>query len=154
MPTWGFIAFGIAMLAGAAFAGVRAIKSFRMALASRHWPIASGTIIDAHIDVSKSSEHGEHYSPSVTYSYKVRGYEYKGRRFSFDDTESMFRSAAEDAIDGFAPGVAVAVYYDPRAPKNCVLQPGPTKGTIGQLLIAIAIALGGATFTLGPLLLD
>ncbi len=113
--------------------------------ASRSWPSVEGRVVDLEI---KSIQRGRQgvgsYRPTVRYAYTVGDREYRGRRIRFTprlmlDTQSFTQAAAAAELDGYFPGAAVRVYFDPRQPTRSVLRPGASRA---QYFVGVACGLG------------
>ena len=113
--------------------------------ASLSWPSAEGRVVDLEI---KSIQRGRQgvgsYRPTICYAYSVGDREYRGRRIRFTThlmlgTQSFTQAAAAAELDGYFPGAAVRVYFDPRRPARSVLRPGASRA---QIFAGVASGLG------------
>ena len=75
------------------------------------------------------TEGGPGYSPEVSYTFTVDGYQYIGDLLGVIGHSIYTRKReAMEKIDGLAPGAAVDVFYDPDDPNFCALDIEVTKG--------------------------
>lgn len=106
-----------------------------MMQASETWPSVQGRIVE-HVVVDKVSGRASHspvthYFAEPHYSYVVSGVAYQGWRVCFDFSNCDTGSEREDAqalLAQFPVGAEVPVYYNPEAPEQSALRPGPRRG--------------------------
>jgi hypothetical protein len=117
-----------------------------LALASREWPQAEGTVIVS--DLQRSSDDGGFmYRSEVSYVYSVAGQEYVSSRARFGDSLSLSWSApAVRVVRQYKVGSRVIVRYDPRDPDESVLETGINGfvfawAATGALLLALGVFL-------------
>jgi hypothetical protein len=129
---------------GLGFGGLRAR---RKAKAASSWPTVSGTILSTEVVTHRSSGGAKHgtrvsYEPVVKYSYSVDGKEFKDGRIGFVDV-SGGKGAAEKRIAAFASRTDLVVHYNPKDPKEAVLDP-KASGSLGLFAIGIFLIVVGA----------
>lgn len=115
---------------------------------SRRWPMVKGLINDVLIvEIQRSSS--TTFRPTIRYAYRVDGQDYVSRRIDVGihimgakAHDSFTQSGAARVLEGYARGLPVDVYYNPRRPGYSVLKPGASSG-----LYLIAITLGLAVIT-------
>ena len=98
------------------------------------WPTVEGALTSVGLEkIRKAASnigHGNNpkvtfYKPRISYSYEVQGARFIGNRvqFGMPKRESV-KLRGEQAIRGFSVGQTVRVHYDPRTPKESVLETG------------------------------
>jgi hypothetical protein len=58
------------------------------------------------------------------YDFTVNAAAFNGNRVAFGDYGSSISSHAQDIVNRYPKGKAVTVYYDPKNPHVCLLEPG------------------------------
>ena len=143
---WYVYAMLLAPLALILFAAV--YKSLQVRAASE-WPSAPGKVVTSDSQVrqirviDRSREDGYRLEPrnfaNIVYEYTVSGEPLSNNRVSIDDDRGDFGIA--EIIARYPVGTAVTVYYNPRHPRDAVLERDTPKGWWGCLGIAMAAAL-------------
>jgi uncharacterized protein DUF3592 len=122
------------------------LVSRRRVAASQAWPAAQGQIAAASLhSYTRSDSDGNdttYYEPKIEYAYTVGGQPLTGKRVAFGAAASTSRARAEQIVSRYAPGAAVAIYYNPERPQEAVLERSVSNMT-GALLAGIML-LGGA----------
>jgi hypothetical protein len=79
----------------------------------------------------------------VAYVFSVGGKEYHGNRIAFGETGG---SEIDAMLSKYPAGKEVTVFYDPRNPKECVLERGIPSFVFSGCLLLTAMAAGGVVF--------
>ena len=116
------------ILAGSAILllGIRSIWNGK---ASQGWPTTQGVILSSRVDYRESPKTGKTYEAEVIYKFTVEGQLYKASRVAYESNLSDPK-VAEGIVNKYPPGAVVAVYYSPKNPHNCVLEPGVGGGAM------------------------
>jgi len=92
-----------------------------------HWPQAAGLIMKSDVAASHEQRIGKETEvinlPTVEYEFSANGQKYTGRRIAIG--EDSGGANTEATLARYPVGAAVAVYYDPADPENCVLERNP-----------------------------
>jgi hypothetical protein len=114
---WCFVGLFVAIALGLAYL---AYRSSVLARRSQSWPTVEGRLMTSHV-----TTHGlAFYKLTVTYHYTVDGSSYCSSRIAFGSDLLFGLSAAQHAVESCPVGGAVTVYYNPRNPRQAVLEPG------------------------------
>jgi hypothetical protein len=99
---------------------------FQRAKDSVTWPTARGEIQVSCVLPRMPLGRGDHesYYAKVTYNFTVNETRYIGTVVGFDYYGSRSLSTARDIVNRYPKDAAVTVYYNPRNPQVCVLEPG------------------------------
>jgi len=131
------IFFAVIFIAAAAGILIWSGRNAILALASRRWPQAEGTIVVSDLQRSKDDEGGYTYRPEVSYRYNVAGQELVGNRVRFGDQMALSWSApAVRVVRQYKVDTHVRVRYDPNDPQESVLETGIN----GMVFAGIAIS--------------
>ncbi|MGA2677811.1 MAG: DUF3592 domain-containing protein [Sedimentisphaerales bacterium] len=87
---------------------------------SRTWPTAQGVIQNSSIYRGSKGA----YWAKVMYDFTVNATAFNGNRVAFGDYGSSILSHAQGVVNRYPKGKAVIVYYDPKNPQACLLEPG------------------------------
>jgi hypothetical protein len=111
------------------------------------WPQAGGRILRSGIETRHhDTDEGTSVSqvPAIEYEFSVGGVRYVGIRVGIGEREDGTELAA--MLQRYPVGATVMVHYDPKDPKNCVLEPklpeGLGKGCFALLAIAAVFVAG------------
>ncbi len=134
------VRFGFALAAtfcvfGSPVMGFFLTRIFLEAKASARWPTAAGML--QKVEVRETAVN--RYYADVEYTFSVAGCEYTGRRISASDGEYNIRDGAVQAIQGLRVGEAVAIYYNPSDPHQCVINAGA--GFVEYFLLCLPVAI-------------
>ena len=83
------------------------------------WPSVNGTVLSARL-VSHGSIRYRADFPEISYSYEVGGKVYKSKHIAAGG--EMGGVGAQSVLDRYPVSSQVTVYYDPKNPKNAVLE--------------------------------
>jgi hypothetical protein len=129
---------------------------------SLSWPATIGTVSESTVKqgssvLMSSDENGESspvYTAEVSYSYQVGGVEYTSKRVTFGGSKSYSkRESAEKEAALYPVGTQLTVYYNPKNPKEAVLD-RTAKGSNMVLGMGIMfIIIGLITMSVGVLVL-
>jgi hypothetical protein len=144
------LVFLFGMLLFLALGGVLILQAFRSQ--RRVWESASWSVTPGVITVSRVTSHtqydtqdrvGYRYVPDVQYTYTIKGQTYTGDRVSFAILGTS-QAHANAIVDRFMPGAEVSVHYNPRNPREAVLEVTQSGARFGFLLTSgILLALVG-----------
>jgi hypothetical protein len=101
-----------------------------------------GLVLDKRLAESQN-EDGTTYRPEIQVRYVVNGREYQVWTYDAIGGYSSFRSAHEQALQGFTVGRECPVWYDPAAPKKAVVVRGYTWWLYLVLLLPVGVIVGG-----------
>lgn len=128
------------------------IVSHQQASESKRWPKVSATLLSARV-YSKVSGSSQTYAPSVEYSFKFNGREYKGCTIDYSDT-SASESWAEKAVKEIEKkSTMLMVHVNPENPEKNVLNPGVQFVHAARYVIGLAMVAIGLLYALEILIL-
>lgn len=125
------------------------ISQLHWAMASVHWPTASGVILDSHVQAvsgpaaSVYPTDAPSYAATVTYRYNVAGRLYVGHRRQFGEPSFGSRRSAQQIANRYPPGSRVVVHYDPAHVERCVLETGVSWSQLSTLAISLLLTTTG-----------
>ena len=137
-------------------------RSKRKAEESMSWLETIGTVIESKVEqgsnvLMSNDEDGESapvFLPEISYSYKVDGLENTSKRLSFAGIKSYSkRENAEKAASLYPVGAQLPVFYDPKNPKEAVLDRTAKRSNMLITFGILFIILGIATVLIGALLI-
>ncbi len=102
-------------------------------MAAMRYPTTEGTVLAAEV-TQHDGEDGYTYGVAMTYSYRVNGREYEGRRYRYQSGSSSDCGWAHAAVARHPAGSKTAVYYNPLHPEDAVLSPGVNGGDLFLVL--------------------
>lgn len=114
--------------------------------ASVEWPTAEGEIIESY--VNEEYDEGRVYRPKVRYRFEVNDQEYTSDLITFK-AYWLVRKTAEKMVDRYPVGSRVQVHYNPRRPKQAVLEAGASLPPAVALIVVIAMLAFGICLLLG-----
>jgi hypothetical protein len=114
--------------------------------ASLQWPTVEGEIVESF--VSEEYDEGRCYRPKIRYRYQVNDQEYTSELTTFK-AYWLVRKTAEKMVDRYPVGSRVQVHYNPRRPKQAVLEPGASLPPAVALIVVIAMLAFGICLLLG-----
>ncbi len=106
---------------------------FRESIASKTWPVVSGTVIESRVRDHHNSDDSTVYRAVVRYEYMIEGTRYTGNQVSLSDINHMNSKKAEAVVSRYPVGQTVAVHYDPVSPGRAVLETG-VKGSVWAVI--------------------
>jgi len=110
--------------AGVAFFGIRGLIR---ANASTDWPTAKGQVKTSSVERQRNSHKGKSsttYHAKILYKFSVAGTAFNGNRIAYGDYGSSSSSHAKQLVNHYPQGKSVTVYYMPKNPEECLLEPG------------------------------
>ena len=117
--------------------------------ASTTWPSTSGEIIGSAVQTRSNGEDTFHRTV-ITYRYHVAGTAYMAKRVFFGGELALqFSGPGKRCLTRYPIGRQVAVAYNPAAPEEAVLEPGPNEAAYLSLIVPVALVLFGAIKLLG-----
>jgi uncharacterized protein DUF3592 len=135
--------FGLAIL-------VLIVLSLREAAAMKRWPVAKGRVLSSKVEEFRADAGAGNfggprgrltlYRPVVVYEYEVDGQRFRGDRIA--QSPGMHKGVAdfaEKVAQRYASGSPVDVRFNPKRPKECVLEPRVPKAWLYALVIAVAL---------------
>jgi hypothetical protein len=136
--------------AGLGLGGFSAVRKARKRAA---WPTVAGSILSTDVVEHRRSVSGKHgsrksvsYEPIIKYSYSVDGKNYSGKRIAAASENMISKRAAEKRIGKFSSGTEILIHYDPKDPKQAVLDTRAVN-------LAMLFGIGAAMIALGVLTL-
>lgn len=106
---------------------IKTISKLPKLAAMKHWPTASGKITRS--DVINSPRTGKRreqtYINDITYHYQVDGVSFESKRIFYGSVDSRADKAHHDALASgkYKVGADVPVFYNPKNPKDSLLEP-------------------------------
>jgi Protein of unknown function (DUF3592) len=92
-----------------------------------NWPQAAGSIVKSDVVASHQQRIAKETEvinrPAIEYEFFANGRKYTGRRIGIGEDSGGVNTEA--TLARYPVGAAVAVYYDPADPENCVLERNP-----------------------------
>jgi len=155
MPDLPWFAYAILLGPLALLLGAAVYKTLQVR-AARAWPSVAGKVVASGAEVRKvkvmdsNRAEGHRFEErnfaNVVYEYPVAGKKLRNNRVSIGEDLGNFEVA--ETIAKYPVGAVVTVYYNPRDPKEAVLERDLPKGLWGCLgigtVIVLAILLGSA----------
>jgi hypothetical protein len=150
-----FIAIGVVLI----FLHRRNIKK---AEESMSWKEATGTVngskvIQGNNVLMSNDDDGEStpvFYPEISYTYQVGGLEYTSKRLAFTGVKSHSkRENAEKAASLYPVGKQLSVYYDPKNPKEAVVDRTAKSSSMILVFGILFIIIGLATAVIGTLII-
>lgn len=136
--------FGFICLLIAAVAAWLAHVTRAEARASRQWPTADGVITSCKLTV-RELESGNEHRLEVAYTYSVGGANFDGDRVGPGGSPAFATAElARPAVQKYATGATVKVWYDPQDPATSLLDPdeeGPYAARAGIAIVVGALGL-------------
>jgi hypothetical protein len=130
--------FGLLLLGGGllGFFGVLALNA--KAEGAKSWPTVEGRMVSAEV----AERGGPQFSARVRYTYEVSGERYEGDKLTLATTEWLDdRAAIEAVVAQRQPGSPAKVYYNPKSPKEAVLEPRMADAGIGAFVMFVSAAM-------------
>jgi hypothetical protein len=135
------------------------LRERKKAKAAESWPTANGSILSARLDQQTRTERSDgrtytrtSYTPIIEYTYTVGGQTYQGSRVFPGASMSYDHGTAQNIVNRYQPGAAVAVHYDPGDPTQAVLETKSKGGNLFLILGGVFAALGIVGFCIGIVL--
>jgi hypothetical protein len=133
----------VLLLLAAAILVIRLVVIGRMSL---RWPTAQGQVVSLLITTIGGGPHRTTtFRPSIRYRYRVEDKDYEGSRIALQigamgirADDALSQAGAAKVLEGYFPGGAVAVRYNPACPGYSLLKPGASPG--------LYVASGALTF--------
>ena len=113
---------------------------------ARYWQAVDGEILSSRVGVC----HGKSttYFPDISYRYTVAGQMHLGRSVRFGPRQ-MSREDSEALVRRYPQGARVAVFVNPQAPENAILdREHLSSDLVWQLLVGGMLMLAGGFLTL------
>ena len=135
-------------------------RNIRKAEESMSWLETTGTINESKVVqgsnvLMSNDEDGESapvFFPEISYTYRVAGLEYTSKRLTFAGVKSFSkRENAEKAASLYPVGTQIPIYYDPKNPKEAVVDRTAKKSNILLTFGILFIIIGLATVLIGAL---
>ena len=142
---------------GGAFIGVGflvfilLLKALLKAKVSRLWPMVTGELLDADlklavykgVDSDGTTDQASALNVDFTYSYRVKGQQYTGRRVTFSDRVNKTPGSLKKLLKRYQGKSSIVVYYNPEKPQESVLVPGVSLYNLTPFITAILFLLAG-----------
>ena len=135
-------------------------RNKRKADESLTWLETTGTVSESKVVqgsnvLMSNDEDGEStpvFFPEISYTYRVAGLEYTSKRLTFAGVKSFSkRENAEKAASLYPVGTQIPIYYDPKNPKEALVDRTAKKSNIFLTFGILFIILGLATVLIGAL---
>ncbi|HEX8364194.1 MAG TPA: DUF3592 domain-containing protein [Allosphingosinicella sp.] len=133
-------------LAAAAYGWLGHSKALALRQAAGRWAIAPATILATDVRVTRRAGTA-YWVPLVHYRFAVGDRQYEGERLRFGFIGTQTRAAAQRMVAAYAPGSTKMLRYDPRDPRESVLEPDHVTSNLlicaigGAVLAAIGLAI-------------
>ena len=119
--------FPLIFIISGGIVGYFGIKGFINAKNSVNWPTAKGIIQTS--SVIRQEDNGDDrnkvmYHAEVLYNFDVNGTAFSGNRISYGDYDSNRPTHARKIVNKYRKGKSVTIYYSPKNPYDCLLEPG------------------------------
>ncbi len=133
-------------------------RNIRKAEESISWLETTGTINESKVVqgsnvLMNNDEDGESapvFYPEISYTYRVAGLEYTSKRLTFAGVKSFSKQEnAEKAASFYPVGTQMPIYYDPKNPKEAVVDKTAKKSNILLTFGILFIIIGLATVLIG-----
>jgi hypothetical protein len=108
------------------------IRNVVLSNASKRWPKVSGTITEI-------SDFGSNLKYRLQYSYSVNGNTYKNNRIIFSTSKTYIKLRAREFENKYTQNQIVDVFYNPKNPKQAVLEPGRNDGAVLVILLLFGL---------------
>ncbi len=116
------IMLGICFICLAFFGAYNAMRIYKLAKNSEHWPLTMGKVIDQHIDVASTRGGGLEYRPRIKYCYTVDGRTHVSSTIRNPPIDFNSRQEANKFVSKYQENSQIVVYYDPENPKFACLE--------------------------------
>ena len=135
----------------------------RKAEASASWLEILGTVKESEVQQGTSvlmsnDEDGEGtpvFTPEISYTYQVAGLEYTSNRLSFGGKKSFSKRENAEKVTSLYPiGLKLPVYYDPKNPKEAVVDRTAKISNMVLILGIMFIFIGLVTILIGALVIQ
>jgi hypothetical protein len=130
-------------------AGAYRIIRHNQELASLEWPTCEGRIIESRSQIYGwkrwRREDEQSVIPIVAYSYQVKGVEFIGHRIRLHDDRSGQKRFIDELLKHYPVSEWVTVHYDPEAPGNSCLRPGPLQENVSLYHMSIGMLIFSST---------
>jgi hypothetical protein len=142
---------------------VQVMIAWRKGTRTVQWPTVEGVVTSIGVEKTRKDAsnigHGNgpkvtFYKPRIAYSYEIQGKRFIGKRVQYGMAKRQrVKSLAQQAICAYSVHQTVRVYYDPKDPKESVLQTGLHSFWKERLLfVTKMMALGCGTWILTRIL--
>jgi hypothetical protein len=137
---------------------VAAVAKFIEVNNAKSWRSVPGVVVESHVEARKSKASGGNVVrldgegtetknfANVVYEYELFGKKLRSNRVSIGEDAGNFE--IEETLARYPVGTRVTVYYNPRRPREAVLERDAPKGLFGCLAWGVVILLVGYAFTL------
>ncbi len=117
------------------------VRNFFLSLASKNWTKVIGTITTIH-----ESPSGQKFG--LEYQYAVRNHNYKNRCIFYSN--NIFNRLSVENGKKYTENQIVDVFYNPKKPRQAVLEPGRTDGALLRIVVLGIIVLYGLFAVFAP----
>jgi hypothetical protein len=130
-------------------AGAYRIIRHNQELATLEWPTCDGQIIESRTQTYGwkrwRREDEQSVIAIVACSYQVKGVEFIGHRIRLHDDRSGQKRFIDELLKHYPVSEWVTVHYDPEAPGNSCLRPGPLQGNVSLYHMSIGMLIFSST---------
>jgi len=136
-----FLGWGLVGLSGL----IWSLINLWLSLRCKFWKIVDGEIKDSCTDARRSGRSlFKSYYPIISYTYNVNGVAFEGNRIRYGSTGGS-KSEAHDYFEKYPAGKKVKISIDPNNYGRSVLEPGPSWGIFGAIILFLAAGAWGLT---------
>jgi hypothetical protein len=135
----------IALLVATPFL-IKSVRNLYLANASKKWPKVSGAI-------HKISDFGSTKKFRLQYVYTLSKTAYKSNRIFFTNSNSAIKQRATEFEKKYTLHQIIDVFYNPKNPKQAVLEPGRKDGLLLAIIILSILFVFGCLAVFNPALL-
>jgi hypothetical protein len=129
-----FAAIGVLIL----FLGASAMQR---SYDSKDWPTTEGKIFVSRVVRDQDSDGDVTYRSDIQYVYEVNGQVYDCNRIQFGWRSNQSRKGAQQEVAKYPPDSTVTVHYNPKNPKNAVLEAGKLAPGIFMMVAGFLVIL-------------
>jgi hypothetical protein len=128
---WMFGCMGIGSLAVGMYFLRDLLRNYR----SKKWPTTIGRIRSIDVEKAETYRMGISYIPVIAYTYSVGDQSYDGDLLTFSGIGYTEQAKAWAFLEKYQHSTQVEVHYDPRNPKQSVLEAGKYQGSLYGMVI-------------------
>lgn len=119
------------------------IRNLRLSKASKDWPKVNGMVLNV-----QDFHANEKFN--LEYEYTVHNNTFKNKRIFYSNTAVYRKDLALEFDKKYAKHQIVSVFYNPKKPKQAVLEPGRTDCSFWRIGILGVITLLGGMAVVAP----
>ncbi len=149
LSTLGPLLIGISLLSLALRQFGKALKVWREWQALRQWPTVVGEIASSKVKYDApyaDPDYSHAYRPEIRYHFSVDGIPYGGYAVAADEMWS--EADAQRMVDRYPPKKVVTIRYNPRKPRESMLELPAINTMFGPFAVAGVLAVTGAVMVI------